>query len=58
MHIIDMWVGVGRTSIECDAGDGSHGLRINDLLLALDYVSGPLIRGDIVSCALVSGIFH
>ena len=38
MHIVDMWVGVGRTSVECDAYNKSKDLRINDLLLVLDCV--------------------
>ena len=53
MYIVDIWVDVGRTSIECDACNGSHGLKINDLLLTLDCVSSPQTKGDIVSCALV-----
>jgi len=49
-----------KKSTECDAYDKSQGLRINDLSLVLDCIScasGPLIRGDIVSCVLVLGIY-
>ena len=56
--IVDIWVSVGRISTECDAYDRSPDLRINDQSLALDCVSGPLTRGNMLSCTLVLGICH
>ena len=54
MHIVDMWVGVGRTSLNITLVIDHMVSRINDLLLPLDCVSGPLTEGKkVILCTSV-----